>query len=111
MLSSFLFIRWRKEKERGQKENKGQTLALGESGRCLALVAVKDMLWRIRSRDRMLPPKGMCRMDERAFSSPNPRDVGFLLVARSFPAGNGTSPGEPLRSVVVLLLGNFGVQT
>ena len=77
ILSSFLFIRWRRERERGQDRNGKQTLVFWVSSRCVTLVAMKNMFRRIRSRDMMPPPKGMHKMDERAFSSPNLRDDGF----------------------------------
>ena len=77
MLSSFLFITWRKERERGQDRNSEQALVFSESDWYVILVVVKDLLRRIRSYDRMSPPEGMCRTNDRAIYSPNPRDVGF----------------------------------
>jgi len=55
MLSSFLLIRWRKEKERGHEENGKQALALWESGWCVTLAAVNVLLWRINYYDRVPP--------------------------------------------------------
>ena len=51
--------------ERGHEKNDGQTLALQESGRCVALVAVKDQLRHICCRDRVPP----LRMTRRSFAS------------------------------------------
>jgi len=67
--SFFLFIRWRKEKEKGQEENEGQTLALQESGRCVTLVALKDLSWRISRRDRVQPSRVTSRILASTWSS------------------------------------------
>ena len=53
MLSSFLFVRWRKEKERGYDKNKGQTLGLWEFDQSVTLVAVKDLSRCISCRDKV----------------------------------------------------------
>ena len=107
MFSPFLFIRWRKEKKIGQNEEDEQILAFREFSWCVALIAVKDLLWRINCHDMVLPPEGICRIDECAFGSPIQRMLDFLLVAWSLPTGGQ----EPLHSVVVLLPDSSGEQT
>ena len=49
----FLPFHQMEERKGGQEENEGQTLALQESGRCVTLVALKDLSWRISRRDRV----------------------------------------------------------
>ena len=44
MSSFFLFIRWRKEKEREENEKMVIMLSSRESGRCVALVTMKGLL-------------------------------------------------------------------
>ena len=46
-----------KRKGEGQEKNDEQALALQESGWCIALVAVKNLLRRIRSCDRVSPSR------------------------------------------------------
>ena len=86
MLCSFLFIRWKKEMERGQEENDGNALILWESGQCVTLVAVKDLLQRINWCDRV-PPS---RVIGRTFTSTQSGDLvsnSLNLVGKFEPWG------------------------
>ena len=71
MLPSFLFIKWRKEKERGQDENDRQVLVLWESCLCITLIVVKDLLWSINFCDKVLPS----RVTGRIFASTRSGDL------------------------------------
>ena len=53
MLSSFLFIKWRKEKKREKDEKIVIGLSSRKFGRCVALVVMKEPLRRISRRKRV----------------------------------------------------------
>ena len=59
MLSSFLFIRWRKG---NGDEEMVIRLSFRKSDCCVALVTVKGLLWRISHRDRVSSPEGIGRI-------------------------------------------------
>ena len=107
MLSSFLFIRWRKEKEREEEDMEAVIrLSSRESSWCVILVALKGLLRRISCRDRVPSLKGMSRMDRWAFSCLKHGTLAFPLVAWSLSAGDL----ESLHSIGVVIPGGSKVQ-
>ena len=50
----------------GRRGNGDQALSSGESGRCVTLVIMKGLLWRISHRDRV-PPSGAAQEERMEF--------------------------------------------
>ena len=85
--------RGRKRRGRSRMRSNDQDLSSRESGWCIILVAVKELLRRISCGDRVSPSEGMYITDRWALILPKLREADFSLVAGVSLFSSDTSLG------------------
>ena len=89
----------------GRRGNGDHALSYGESGRCVTLVIMKGLLWRISHRDRVPPSGGSAGRTNGVSVNPSQGILSFPSVAWSLSFDDL----ESFCLVVVLLLEGTGV--